>query len=444
MLFRKAAFYQPHHVLKIVLSGAFIFTTLIFMLLCYSFFVAGNTYVHDRLLFCGLGLGYILVAGLFFKKHLFAVAAWMIILFFTALAFTILFMWSINAPMGILLMGFVILLAGVLLGARLIIPIAVGVIGLIAMLQFGAVTGVITPNYMATAGPSGFGDVASYGAIFFVFALISWLSRSQMEQSLRRALAAETKLEREKELLAIRLEQQTKDLKESQLQEMRQLYRFAELGQLSTLLLHDLANHLSVLTLDIDDIEQRHKRSVAITRAKDSIGHLDAMIDQVRQQLHENSRSVSFKPWKMISETVDTLASKAEKQHVSVVINGTANKRQQMTGDPLRFSQIITILVTNAIESYRGVSAGDATVTITVTATKKLLKLTIADQGSGITSDKRNQLFTPFQSTKDQGMGIGLFIAKNMVESHFNGTISLDPRTDKTVFHIALPLNIDQ
>lgn len=435
--------YHPNRVLRIVLNGSLIFVCLIFALLCHSAFVAGNMIVLERLPFAGLGVCYVLIAGLFYKKRFFTATSWMVIALYGGLAFAILLLWGINAPMGILIMGFVILLAGILLGARLIMPITGGVIGILALLQTGRTIGMITPDHTAVAVAPSFGDVMSYGVMFFIFALISWLSRNQMEQSLQRALAAEIKLEREKELLALRLEKQTKDLKESQLQEMRQLYRFAELGQLSTLLLHDLANHLSVLTMDIDDIEQRHKRSESIMRAKDSIEHLDTMIDQVRQQLHENSRLVTFRPQKITAETIDTLASKASKQHVTIHI-AEADKSIKMVGDPLRFSQIVTILVTNAIEAYRDTDTKDAKVSIHIAKTKQQLKMTVSDHGAGISSDKRKVLFQPFQSTKDQGMGIGLFIAKNMVESHFNGRIALDPRTDQTLFHITLPLKTDE
>ena len=444
MPFNNATLYHPHHVLKIVLRGSLIFVSLIFLLLCHSFFVAGNTYVLERILFSGMGVAYVLIANIFYKKQLFTLASWMTIVLFAMLAFSILFVWGINTPMGILLMGFVILLAGVLLGARLIMPIAAGVVGILVFLQIGANVGFIVPDYTHISASSGFGDVASYATIFFVFALISWLSRNQMEQSLKRALAAEAKIEREKELLAQRLEEQTKHLKESQLQEMQQLYRFAELGQLSTLLLHDLANHLSVLTLDIDDIEQRHKRSEAILRAKDSIGHLDHMVSQVREQLHESSQSIAFSPAKVINETIDTLSSKAGKFHVTVEAQNQLAKNLQLTGDPLRFSQIIAILTTNAIESYRDKSSKDNKVAIHSTVKENTLTITVTDHGSGITKKQRDRLFTPFQSTKSQGMGIGLFIAKNMIESHFNGRINLDPATDQTLFRLTFPLNTKQ
>ena len=68
---------------------------------------------------------------------------------------------------------------------------------------------------------------------------------------------AEDELRIEKSLLAVRLEKRTQKLQAAQLKEMQQLYRFAELGQLSTALLHDLANHLTVLTIDIEDIHKK-------------------------------------------------------------------------------------------------------------------------------------------------------------------------------------------
>jgi signal transduction histidine kinase len=65
--------------------------------------------------------------------------------------------------------------------------------------------------------------------------------------------------------------------------------------------------------------------------------------------------------------------------------------------------------------------------------------IAVVDYGPGIPKSKQAQLFEPFYSTKEQGMGIGLFIAKGMIETYFHGTITVKSNRNQTVFSIALP-----
>jgi signal transduction histidine kinase len=434
----------PHLVLKVLLIGTILLVASLLFLLAISFFILGNTYVFLRMIACVSVFAYLFFAVILLRRQKFTAVAWMLIVMYGTLASFILWQWSINAPFGILFFSFVIVLAGITVGARYIIPTTIGIILMLVILQTAVSLGVSHPDRSSLMLDPNFGDVASYGVIFAILALVSWLSGRRMEQSLRRALRAEAALEREKELLAVRLEAQTRHLREVQLEEMRQLYRFAELGQLSTVLLHELANHLTVLTLDIEDLQQRHRRSKAITRAKESIGYLDGMVGQVRKQLQENSQREELDVPGLIQETMAALEPKAKKSHVVVAFeNKIAQGILSILGDPLRLTQVLTIIITNAIESYGGLS-GEHRIAIKASHKKHTTIVTVTDWGVGIAASQRQQLFVPFHSSKKNGMGIGLFIAKKMIETHFKGNVAIDERTDCTSFVVSLPDSNDR
>jgi signal transduction histidine kinase len=66
--------------------------------------------------------------------------------------------------------------------------------------------------------------------------------------------------------------------------------------------------------------------------------------------------------------------------------------------------------------------------------------ITIKDTGIGISKETLAQLFTPFKTTKKDGIGLGLVITKEIIEAH-NGTITVESRLDEgTTFIIQLPL----
>lgn len=430
------------NLIKMIFYGTSVAFAVLLIMLLVSYGVYGNTYVLPRILLFIPFLFYLGLILFFINRRSFSTAAWLLITLYALIAAILLWTWSINAQIGILALGFVIVLAGTTLRAKYILHVTVGIVVLLALLQAAYELGIVNPNTQSLEKSSTYGDVMTYGVIFGIFALIAWLSRRQMEQALQRALDAEEALVKEKSLLAVRLAKQTRHLREVQLQEMQQLYRFAELGQLSTALLHELANHLTVLTLDIDDLGRRHQQSEAVANAKQSIEYLDAMVNQVRRQLHDNNEFEEFSVIECAQEVAQTLQPKATKAGIALIVSrhGTTHNPHAF-GDPLRFSQIITVLVTNAIEAYMTMDKlpDYPVVEIDVTANKKTVSVAIIDHAGGISDFHRSQLFTPFKSNKQTGMGIGLYIARHMAETHFKGKLLLDDRTDQTRFVLEIP-----
>jgi hypothetical protein len=278
----------------LVLTGTMVVAILFIILLLISYFLIENSYVLARI-FAGLvALLYLVCAAVFARKGLIKLAAWMLIGLYTALGIFILATWGLNAPVGILVLGFAILLSSVMLDSRSIIFVSIIIsIGLV-LIQLLNINNVITPDTSRLDQQSTPGDAATYVIIFSIFALISWLSKRKMEETLLRARAAERALKLERDQLTERIKKQMTALQRAQQNELKQLYKFAELGQLTTIILHELANYLSVLTLDIDNLEDRHENSIAISRAKESIFYIDTIIDQVRNQIKESDETVNF------------------------------------------------------------------------------------------------------------------------------------------------------
>lgn len=433
--------HTPRMITRLILRGTLIVVVMLFILLLVSYFFGGNEQVLARI-WIGVGIiGYLCVGLILFRFGRYKATAWLLVSLYLFLASTILALWSINTAIGILILGSVIVLAGVMLGSRYIILFTVVAIVLLLCVQGATMSGVVTPDTSSLSKPSELGDAIGYSIIFGVLALVSWLSQRQMERSLQQALRAEYALEREKGLLAVRLEERTRDLKASQIEEMRQLYRFAELGQASTAVLHELANHLTVLTLNIDDLQQRHRRSEEITQAKESIEYIEDMITQVRRQIKNTHHHSTFSSTRTLHETIKSLEAKAQREGVSFVVKTqNVDSKVSLKGDPVQFSQVISILVTNAIESYRTQETLEQKkVEIVLESHKRYLLLRVIDQGKGITTSQRKTLFLPHSSHKKNGMGIGLFLAKQIIEVHFSGKISFSSTNKKTIFSMKLP-----
>ena len=109
--------------------------------------------------------------------------------------------------------------------------------------------------------------------------------------------------------------------------------------------------------------------------------------------------------------------------------------------DRLQIEQVLLNLVRNAIESYAGSSLSARPVTIETRSLEgKCVRVSVIDQGSGISPEQLENLFEPFASSKETGLGMGLSISHTIIESHCGRLwVESDGRSG-TQFHFQLPV----
>lgn len=221
---------SSQHMVRIILIGSFTLDIVLILLLCFNLFVFGHSYVLAQIVACLGTLLYLLFVGFFLYKKYTQIGAWMLLIFYGVVGILILHIWGINAPIGILILSFVIVLASVMLGAKYIIFVTVAIIMVLIILQHFSVIGISQPDRSMLDDSSTYMDVINYSVFLCTFAFVAWLAGSRMELALERAVRAELLLQKEKDILASRVRVQTKRLKDAQHKELKQLYKFAELG----------------------------------------------------------------------------------------------------------------------------------------------------------------------------------------------------------------------
>lgn len=110
-----------------------------------------------------------------------------------------------------------------------------------------------------------------------------------------------------------------------------------------------------------------------------------------------------------------------------------------VTAGRIRLEQILVNLLQNALDALAG--RPDPAITIALAQTPATVTITIRDNGTGIPEGVRDQLFMPFTTTKEKGLGLGLVISGDLAHE-FGGTLRLEPaRPDRrgTAFTLELP-----
>jgi two-component system nitrogen regulation sensor histidine kinase NtrY len=109
-----------------------------------------------------------------------------------------------------------------------------------------------------------------------------------------------------------------------------------------------------------------------------------------------------------------------------------------MNLDRQQFKQAMINLVDNAVAAVR--NQGHVTITAAYDPILKLVRLEVADDGTGIADANKIRLFEPNFSTKKAGMGLGLTIVNSIVTDH-NGMIQVQDNLPKGAkFVIELPV----
>jgi two-component system sensor kinase FixL len=107
--------------------------------------------------------------------------------------------------------------------------------------------------------------------------------------------------------------------------------------------------------------------------------------------------------------------------------------------DRIQVAQVIINIVRNAIEAMEGAHERRLAISVTADSTSDGIEMRIADTGPGLSPLVRERIFQPFVTTKDRGMGLGLSICRDIVDSH-GGSLSVEPnKPNGTIFVIRLP-----
>ena len=109
-------------------------------------------------------------------------------------------------------------------------------------------------------------------------------------------------------------------------------------------------------------------------------------------------------------------------------------------GDPVQLQQVIVNLVVNGMDAMKETPNDDRVIRIATSRDEGFAELSVSDRGPGIAEEKRKQVFEPFFTTKAEGMGMGLSIARTIVEMH-RGSIGIEGRKGGgTTFRVLVPL----
>ncbi len=180
------------------------------------------------------------------------------------------------------------------------------------------------------------------------------------------------------------------------------------------------------------------KISKTSKRASDVVSHLRSMVKR------QTRKSISLSINSLIEDTIKLLETdiRADEFRIKLELN---KELPNVMADSIQIQQVLLNLIRNAmdaaakeVDQYK-----EITIRSSILAGENRIKISVKDYGYGIDQDTAEQLFNPFFTTKQTGLGIGLSICKSIVQTH-GGSLWFLPNADKgTTFHFSLPTALD-
>ncbi|WP_131110948.1 sensor histidine kinase [Sulfuricystis thermophila] len=142
----------------------------------------------------------------------------------------------------------------------------------------------------------------------------------------------------------------------------------------------------------------------------------------------------------LLADLITLLDSDARRQRVRIQ-RDIAPNLPLLQADRILLGQALLNLMKNGIEAMGQTDEAARVLTVRAAQLADQVLISVIDRGCGIGPDTVSQLFEPFYTTKQEGLGVGLKICRSVVEAH-HGRLWFEANPEGgTIFHIALPCN---
>jgi PAS domain S-box-containing protein len=305
----------------------------------------------------------------------------------------------------------------------------------------------IEGRYMPTYDPAGHTD----GWVEVVWDITS---RKEMEQELHQTkdLLEQRVEERTAELTATfnRLQAETRQRIEAieELRDKEQMLihqgKMAVMGEMIGFIAHQWRQPLNTLGLIVQELPIYFKRGeitqeyleASAAKARELIGHMSRTIDDFRNFFRSEKQKVPFRIKDMLEQTLNLVRPTLREKET--VLDVSVECDTEVLGYANEYCQVILNILVNINDAFAERQVKEPRVTIRIFGDQGKCVMTIADNAGGIPEDIVDRIFDAYFTTKapDKGTGLGLYMAKTIIEKNMGGRLTVRNTGEGAEFRI--------
>ena len=253
---------------------------------------------------------------------------------------------------------------------------------------------------------------------------------------------AEEKLQKTKHQLEQRVLKRTKELHKKDHLLIQQSH-LAAMGEMIHNIAHQWRQPLNTLGLNIQQLRlfydmNRFSEELLYKSVEDAmtlVNHMSGTIDDFRDFFKPDKERVEFEVKQVMADTIKLVEASFKDSQINIDVNCMAEP--VILGYPNEYAQVILNLLTNAKDAFKARKSNNAQVLVTLSEENNHSLLKICDNAGGIPEKIIHKIFNPHFTTKGpQGTGIGLFMAKSIIERNMQGKLTVTNTSEGAEFRI--------
>jgi signal transduction histidine kinase len=212
--------------------------------------------------------------------------------------------------------------------------------------------------------------------------------------------------------------------------------RLAAMGEMAATLAHEVRNPLGAMELFVrllgDEVRDRPSAYRLVERVTGGIADLDHLVTNILDYTRLPEPQRTSTDLEMVLDEVLLVATPCLSPEIRIERTRTSGRLWSV--DRRLLQQALLNLVRNAVEAM----AGRGTLRLAIEPAERWVRIVVADTGPGLAPDAVEAVFAPFHTTKEQGTGLGLAVARAAVAAH-GGTLAIRPSRVGATFVVTLP-----
>jgi two-component system sensor histidine kinase PilS (NtrC family) len=229
----------------------------------------------------------------------------------------------------------------------------------------------------------------------------------------------------------------------NEVEERAQQMKLASLGRLTASIAHEIRNPLSSIRYASQLLSESEGISTSENRLTEIISTNTVRLNQIIENVLQLSRQKKPEPEVIdIAEWIKLFTEKHNDTELSTPISLTIEPENlpfTISVDPSQFEQILSIILHNSkVHFDRHPEA--LKIDIHCLLEKQFVKIQIIDNGPGISVEHQKHLFEPFFTTRHEGTGLGLHLAREMMQLNRGDILFNNMKPHGSIFTLNFPL----
>ncbi|MCB1789334.1 MAG: PAS domain-containing protein [Gammaproteobacteria bacterium] len=229
--------------------------------------------------------------------------------------------------------------------------------------------------------------------------------------------------------------------------ELAHLCRLGTLGELATGLAHELSQPLCALSsyaesalavTQLPSVTTEQRVADILQKIVRESERANATIERLRELVRKRKpKSECCKPHDLVHEAIDIVDAEIRRHAIDIDVD-MPEPTAMVSVDRVQSVQVLLNLLTNAIRAIADNASASRQLTLRLTQDGACVTIEVVDQAGGIPAGSRDRLFSPFFTTKTDGIGLGLSLSRRLAEAN-GGSLDYVASENGSRFRYTLP-----